>query len=83
MSNQDKKCAPSKDYNEGSCFTVSDLKKMAIAYNIFVEDGKMEGEKIEIKNDKKHLLSALTSRLENVCDNQTALIDCNTKDLRL
>ena len=70
MSNQDKKCAPSKDYNEGTCFTLMDLKKIAIAYNIFVEDGKMEGEKIEIKNDKKHLLSSLTKRLENVCDNQ-------------
>jgi len=70
MSNQDEKCAPNKDYNEGSCFTVSDLKKMAIAYNIFVEDGKMKGENIEIKNDKKHLLSELTSRLEDVCDNQ-------------
>lgn len=77
MSDQDKKCAPSKDYNEGSCFTVSDLKKMAIAYNIFVEQGKMEGEKIEIKNDKKHLLSQLTKRLENICDNQICWLKQN------
>lgn len=70
MTDQDKKCAPSKDYKEGSCFTEVDLKKMSIAYNIYVEKGKVDGTKIEIKNDKKHLLTELTSRLENTCDNQ-------------
>ena len=43
---------------------------MAISFNIFVEKGEIKSNKIEIKNDKKHLLSELTSRLENICDNQ-------------
>ena len=70
MSNQDKKCAPNKEFSNNSCFTLKDLKKMSISYNIFVDQGKINSSKINIKNDKKHLLLELTSKLENICDNQ-------------
>jgi len=70
MSDEDKKCAPNKSFSEGSCFTLKDLKKMAISFNIFVEKGEINSSKIEIKNDKKHLLLELTKKLENICDNQ-------------
>ena len=30
---EDKKCAPGKDYKDGSCFTVNNLVKIAKAYN--------------------------------------------------
>ncbi len=70
MSKQFKKCAPNKQFSDGSCFTLKDLKKMSISYNIFVDDGKINSSKINIKNDKRHLLGELTSKLENICDNQ-------------
>ena len=70
MSNQDKKCAPYKEFTDNSCFTLKDLKKMSISYNIFVDDGKINSSKINIKNNKKHLLQELTNKLENICDNQ-------------
>lgn len=70
MGDKDNKCAPNKKYTDGSCFTLKDLKKMSISFNIFVEKGEIDANKIEIKNDKKHLLLELTNKLENICDNQ-------------
>ena len=70
MSKQYKKCAPNKEFSDNSCFTLNDLKKMSISYNIFVDEGKINSSKINIKNDKKHLLQELTTKLENICDNQ-------------
>ncbi len=70
MGDKDNKCAPNKKYADGSCFTLKDLKKMSISFNIFVEKGEIDANKIEIKNDKKHLLLELTNKLENICDNQ-------------
>ena len=77
MSNQDNKCAPNKNYSEGSCFTLEDLKKMAISFNKFVEKGEIKSDKIEIKDEKKHLLYALTTRLEGICDNQICWLKQN------
>ena len=37
MVKDDEKCAPTKKYNEGSCFTLDQLKKMAKSYNNFIE----------------------------------------------
>lgn len=61
---EDKKCAPGKDYKDGSCFTVNNLVKIAKAYNSNFK------EKINIKNDKKFLLRELNDKLKSVCDNQ-------------
>ena len=66
MSKQFKKCAPNKQFSEGSCFTLKDLKKMSISYNIFIDNGKINSSKIDIKNDKKHLLKELTSKTTTI-----------------
>ena len=50
----DTKCAPSKDYTHGSCFTTNSLVKMVESFN-----QNHPTEKIEIKNDKKYLVEKL------------------------
>lgn len=67
---EDNKCGPTKDYNNGSCFTLEDLKKISIAFNLHLDKGKVKGWKINITNSKKDLLKQLTKNLENVCDDQ-------------
>jgi hypothetical protein len=67
---EDNKCAPTKKYNNGSCFTIEDLKKISIAYNLHLDKGKVKGKKIDISDNKKSLLKQLTKNLENVCDDQ-------------
>lgn len=67
---EDNKCAPTKNYNDGSCFTLEDLKKISIAFNIYLEKGKVKGSKINITDNKKKLLKQLTKNLENVCNDQ-------------
>ena len=44
---EDNKCAPTKKYNNGSCFTIEDLKKISIAYNLHLDKGKVKGKKAE------------------------------------
>ena len=70
MSNEDKKCAPSKTYSNGSCFTLNDLKNMANSFNNFVDKNQLDGEKITINNDKRHLVLSLTDRLSDRCKDQ-------------
>ena len=77
MSEEDKKCAPEKKYTNGSCFTLLDLENMALSFNIFIDNGEIKGEKINIINDKKHLLKELTSRLEGVCSDQICWLKQN------
>jgi len=72
---EDKKCAPSKIYSNGSCFTLKQLKHISKTYNKLLDDDnilskKIKKIKINLKNDKKYLVKELTNRLENVCDNQ-------------
>ena len=52
--------------SSGNDFWFNNVKKgdTGVKLNIIPSE---EGEKIEIKSDKKHLLSQLTKRLENVC----------------
>lgn len=61
---EDKKCAPGKNFKEGSCFTVDDLYKIAQSYNNNFK------EKIILKKEKRYLLKELTNRLKNVCNTQ-------------
>ena len=49
---EDNKCAPTKKYNNGSCFTIEDLKKISIAYNLHLDKGRVEGKKINISDNK-------------------------------
>ena len=67
---EDNKCAPIKKYSDGSCFTLEDLKKISIAFNIHLDNGKVKGSKINITDNKKKLLKQLTKNLENVCNDQ-------------
>lgn len=67
---EDKKCAPSKSYTEGSCFTLESLTRMAEAWNKNINEKKFKGNIIEIKASKRHLVAELTDRLSDVCNDQ-------------
>lgn len=56
------KCAPSKKYTDGSCFTLENLKTIAQEYN------KQYTDKIVLSDDKKTLLRELTKRFQNKYD---------------
>jgi hypothetical protein len=43
---------------------------MANAYNTKVNQNKFQGNLIQIKNEKKHLVLELTDRLKDICDDQ-------------
>jgi len=62
----DEKCAPSKKFKDGSCFTLEALKKIAENYN-----KNSGGDKIPISNDKEKLVKNLENKLKNKCDEQT------------
>jgi hypothetical protein len=62
----DEKCAPSKTYKDGSCFTLKSLKKIAESYNI-----KNPMNKIQITENKEELVKELESRMKNTCNDQT------------
>ena len=68
--NEDRKCAPSKQYSGDSCFTIESLTRMCNAYNNKILKNNFKGELIQITDNKRHLVSQLTKRLENVCDDQ-------------
>jgi len=72
---EDQKCAPSKKYSDGSCFTVESLKDMAKAFNKYIADGKIKNKnKITISDSKKQLLVQLDDRLKDICDDQLCWI---------
>ena len=59
-----KKCAPSKIYNDGSCMTLESLIKIAKKWNAKNKD------KINITNNKQELVNRLENKLKNKCSNQ-------------
>jgi len=61
----DEKCAPSKKFKDGSCFSLKSLKVIAENYN------KTHNDKIEISDDKSKLVNSLEKKLNNKCDEQT------------
>lgn len=61
----DMKCAPSKKYSDGSCFTLDSLKKIALNYN------KKNTNKIDVNMSKAQLVAELEKRLDNKCSDQT------------
>lgn len=67
---EDTKCAPSKKFSEGSCFTLETLVDMANAYNTYIDLGKLKEKKITITDSKKEIVSQLTNRLKDVCEDQ-------------
>ena len=71
---EDQKCAPSKKYNEGSCFTLEALIRMTVAYNVKCHKTK-QGTAIDIRENKKYLIGKLTKALENVCSDQICWLE--------
>ena len=61
----DMKCAPSKKYYDGSCFSLDSLKKIATNYN------KKNSNKINTNLSKAELVVELEKKLENKCSDQT------------
>ena len=60
----DTRCAPSKKYKDGSCFTEDALKKIVTSYN---EKNKQS---IEVDVPKKDLVKKVSEILKNKCDDQ-------------
>jgi hypothetical protein len=60
----DTKCAPSKKYKDGSCFTTESLKKIVKNYN------KQYKQDINPNLPKKELVKKITDILKNKCDDQ-------------
>jgi len=58
----DTRCAPNVKFEEGSCFTLEALKKIAVAFN---SQGKNKNNKIPISDDKHELLSQLSKKLSD------------------
>lgn len=57
---EDKRCAPSKKFENGSCYTIESLKKIATVFN---SQKKNENKQIVISNNKQQLLKQLTNRI--------------------
>ena len=72
MNLADKKCAPDKKFNEGSCFTIDSLKLIATEYN------KINNKNlIKINNDKKDMVDQLTKAFSKSCSSQTCWLRTN------
>jgi hypothetical protein len=70
------KCAPSKIYSDGSCFTVESLKKLAESYNKYITsipNNKIN--KIIITDNKKDLVNELTKRITSCGYNQLCWLE--------
>lgn len=61
----DMKCAPSKKYTNGSCFSLDSLKKIANNFNVKNEN------KINITTNKTDLVQQLETKLADKCSDQT------------
>lgn len=67
----DEKCAPSKKFNKGSCFSDDALKKIAIKYNEKYSD------KININLPREELIDILEDKLKDQCSEQTCWLRLN------
>lgn len=62
----DKKCAPNKDFTDGSCFSIESLKTIANEYN------KVNTKNlITISDDKKDMVKQITKAFSKLCSSQT------------
>jgi len=69
---EDQKCAPSKKFQQGSCFSLDSLKKIANVYNKY--NGKSNP--IHITDSKLDLVKQLTARI-TTCNDQLCWLDIN------
>lgn len=69
------KCAPSKVYTEGSCFTLKALQTIASTYN---RDVGIESQNyIKITDSKENLLKEISKRISECNGNQLCWLDTN------
>ena len=58
--NEEQKCAPSKKFEQNSCFTIEGLKEIATAFNTYVHMKIIKGKKvINISDNKSDLLKII------------------------
>ena len=62
--NLNEKCAPSKRFTHGSCFSVNQLKKITQKYN------ETKKKNLEINDNKDKLVKQLENELSGICKNQ-------------
>ena len=67
---EDKKCAPNKKYEDGSCMSLNLLKKLGVAYNKYIDSNKLKKNKINIVDSKRALLVQLNNNLKDECSDQ-------------
>ena len=69
----DKKCAPGKKYENGSCFSIESLKKIALNYNekIKTKCEKTICEQIDVNQSKENLVKSLSEKMADKCSEQT------------
>lgn len=83
-SNDDKKCAPALDFEDGSCMPLDVLIQLAGAYNEAIDTEKVSGDKISTNDAldtlnpqkyKRHLVKSFRDRLDSICDDQQCWIN--------
>jgi len=85
MSNkEDSKCAPSKEYKDGSCLPVSSLVELAKGWNNFVEKNKKPDLKpinidspdytLNTSKFKLYLIEQFNEKFKNICNDQLCWI---------
>lgn len=74
----DKKCAPSKNFEDGSCLTIELLVEIASAFNDYNKDKPIKlcknAQILNPKKYKRYLVKRLQNRMKNVCSNQRCWI---------
>ena len=80
----DAKCAPTKRYIDGSCFTIEALQKIATAYNKKIKNKESQ---INVNASKNELVENITNILQNKCNDQVCwlrekiIIELNDEDI--
>lgn len=67
------KCAPSKEFTDGSCFNIKSLQKIATEYNKHI--GKKNNDEIKISNSKRNLVSDLTNKITECGEDQLCWLE--------
>ena len=74
--NEEQKCAPSKKFEQNSCFDIKGLKEIATAFNTYVHMKIIKGKKvITITNNKDEMLQQIDDRLKDICDDQLCWLE--------
>jgi hypothetical protein len=71
---KNKRCAPSKKFKDGSCFTREALQKIANAYNQKLVDKRQQ---INVSSSKEQLVRQIGDILKNKCNDQVCWLRDN------